>query len=129
MPFEESFARGQELAAIRKWGEAAEAFTAAARLAEGSGDAPRAWQAWDAAGEAWRREDCPDAAAMADAQANGARFIHSDGGRNRCVVSEPVETAPTLRRSRWREFANLSADDALLQKWLFGGQFPTVVRL
>ena len=56
---------------------------------------------------------------------SGARFIHSDGGRNQCVVSEPVETSPTLRRSRWREFANLCSDDALLQKWLLGGRFPT----
>ena len=57
----------------------------------------------------------------------GAAFIHSDGGANKCVIVEPVESSPSLRRSRWREFANLSSDSALLQKWLLGGRFPTVL--
>lgn len=58
--------------------------------------------------------------------ASGAAFIHSDGGANKCVIVEPVETSPALRRSRWREFANLSSDDALLEKWLRGEKLPTV---
>jgi hypothetical protein len=57
--------------------------------------------------------------------AEGAVFIHSDGGAYRRVVAEPVETAAALRRSRWREFANISADDALLERWLRGGEFAT----
>lgn len=60
---------------------------------------------------------------------HSSAFIHSDGGAHQCVIVEPVEKSPALRRSRWREFANLSADDALLQKWLLGGRFPTVVSL
>jgi hypothetical protein len=57
----------------------------------------------------------------------GAAFIHSDGGRNKCVIVEPVETSPALLRSNWREFANLSNDHVLLEKWLRGEQFPTVL--
>ena len=55
----------------------------------------------------------------------GAVFIHSDGGSYRRVVAEPVESAAALRRSRWREFANISADEGLLENWLRGGAFPT----
>ena len=56
-----------------------------------------------------------------------AAFIHSDGGRHGCVVVEPVENSPTLQRSRWREFANLCADEALLEKWLAGVVLPTAL--
>lgn len=64
---------------------------------------------------------------IAQTSAGDAAFIHSDGGANRCVVVEPVGSSPTLRRSRWREFANLSSDDELLEKWLTGAEFETVL--
>lgn len=52
--------------------------------------------------------------------ADGARFVHSDGMENKCVVSEPAKTAPVLKRSNWREFANITGDEALIEKWLTG---------
>ncbi len=55
-----------------------------------------------------------------------ASFIHSDGGRHRCVVVEPVSVSESLRRSRWREFGNLASDEVLLTKWLRGEAFATV---
>ena len=58
----------------------------------------------------------------------GAAFIHSDGGREKCVIVEPVEDSRSLRRWRWREFANLSDDDELIQNWLLGRPFPTAIR-
>jgi hypothetical protein len=64
---------------------------------------------------------------IAQTATGDAAFIHSDGGANKCVIVEPVESSASLRRSRWREFANLSADDALLERWLTGGEFPTVL--
>lgn len=54
-----------------------------------------------------------------------AAFIHSDGGRHKCVIVEPVERSESLKRSRWREFANLSADETLLEKWLENTPLPT----
>ena len=54
-----------------------------------------------------------------------ARFVHSDGMENKCVVSEPARIAPVLKRSNWREFANITADEALIGKWLTGEEVVT----
>lgn len=48
----------------------------------------------------------------------GFRFIHSSGSQPWRVVEEERENADVLQRSRWRMLGNLTADAALLRKWL-----------
>ena len=54
-------------------------------------------------------------------------FVHSDGGANRCVVREPTGEAPVLRRSRYRIVGRVSADDALIGRWLSGEKIATAL--
>ena len=54
-------------------------------------------------------------------------FVHSDGGSHRCVVKEPLAEASVLRRSRYRVVGRVSADDALIGRWLSGEKIKTVV--
>lgn len=56
-----------------------------------------------------------------------AFFVHSDGGANRCVVKEPIEDAVVLQRSRYRIVGRISADDALIGRWLSGEEIATVL--
>lgn len=53
-------------------------------------------------------------------------FVHSDGGANQCVVKEPLAEASVLRRSRYRIVGKVSADDALIGRWLSGEKIVTV---
>ena len=46
------------------------------------------------------------------------RFIHSSGSEPWRVVDEACAEAKVLRESRWRMLGNLTADEALLRKWL-----------
>lgn len=48
----------------------------------------------------------------------GFRFIHSSGSRPWCVVDEGRADAGVLRRSSWRMLGNLTADPAVLKRWL-----------
>jgi len=48
----------------------------------------------------------------------GFRFIHSSGSSPWCVVDESREQAAVLQRSNWRMFGNLTADTAVLRRWL-----------
>jgi hypothetical protein len=48
----------------------------------------------------------------------GFRFIHSSGSRPWCVVDEGRAEAAVLQRSRWRMLGNLTADPAVLRRWL-----------
>lgn len=48
----------------------------------------------------------------------GFRFIHSSGSRPWCVVDEDPAKADVLRRSNWRMLGNLTADPAVLRRWL-----------
>jgi hypothetical protein len=48
----------------------------------------------------------------------GFRFIHSSGSEPWCVVDESRAEASVLQRSRWRMIGNLTADPALLRRWL-----------
>ena len=48
----------------------------------------------------------------------GFRFIHSSGSEPWRVVDEACGDAKVLRESRWRMLGNLTADEALLRKWL-----------
>ncbi|MBT3217579.1 MAG: hypothetical protein HN348_00675 [Proteobacteria bacterium] len=57
--------QAEELAARRQWGAAAIAFARAASLAMKGGRYDVARSAWEAAGESWRRDDIPNAAARA----------------------------------------------------------------
>lgn len=47
----------------------------------------------------------------------GFRFIHSSGSG---VVDEGSAEAGVIQRSNWREFGNLTADSALIGRWLAG---------
>ena len=53
-------------------------------------------------------------------------FVHSDGGSHRCVVKEDLAGASVLRRSRYRIVGKISADDALVGRWLSGEKIATV---
>ena len=57
---------------------------------------------------------------------DGSFFVHSDGGANQCVVKEPLAEADVLRRSRYRIVGKISADDALIGRWLSGEKIATV---
>lgn len=48
----------------------------------------------------------------------GFRFIHSSGSRPWCVVDESPAGAGVLQRSNWRMLGNLTADPAVLRRWL-----------
>jgi len=60
-------------------------------------------------------------------QGGEAFFVHSDGGANKCVVKEPLAEADVLKRSRYRVVGKISADDALICRWLEGEHIPTVL--
>lgn len=49
---------------------------------------------------------------------DGFRFIHSSGSRPWCVVDESRADAGVLQRSNWRMLGNLTADPAVLKRWL-----------
>ena len=48
----------------------------------------------------------------------GFHFIHSSGSRPWCVVDESRADAGALQRSSWRMLGNLTADPAVLKRWL-----------
>ncbi len=48
----------------------------------------------------------------------GFRFVHSSGSRPWCVVDEDRAEAAVLQRSNWRMLGNLTADPAVLRRWL-----------
>lgn len=50
----------------------------------------------------------------------GFRFIHASGSKPWCVVDEDRDHAGVLQRSNWRMCGNLTADDALIVRWLRG---------
>ena len=49
---------------------------------------------------------------------DGFRFIHSSGSQPWCVVDESRAEAAVLLRSKWRMLGNLTADPAVLKRWL-----------
>lgn len=49
---------------------------------------------------------------------DGFRFIHSSGSRPWCVVDESRSEAKVLQSSNWRMIGNLTADSAVLGRWL-----------
>lgn len=55
---------------------------------------------------------------------DGFRFIHSSGSKPWRVVDEGEESADVLQKSRWRMLGNLTADEALLRKWLAREAIP-----
>lgn len=48
------------------------------------------------------------------------RFIHASGSRPWCVVDEGPAEAGVLQRSNWRMTGNLTADPAVIRRWLKG---------
>ncbi|MES2439145.1 MAG: hypothetical protein V4584_08755 [Verrucomicrobiota bacterium] len=48
------------------------------------------------------------------------RFVHSSGSRPWCVVDESRDNAGVLQRSNWRMLGNLTADSAVIRRWLKG---------
>jgi hypothetical protein len=52
--------------------------------------------------------------------AGGFRFIHASGSRPWCVVDEGPAEAGVLKKSNWRMIGNLTADPAVLRRWLKG---------
>ena len=50
----------------------------------------------------------------------GFRFIHSSGSKPWCVVDEGERDADVLRRSNYRVQGSLTADKAVLRRWLAG---------
>jgi hypothetical protein len=57
-------------------------------------------------------------------RADGFRFIHSSGSKPWRVVDENSKEADVLQKSRWRMLGNLTADEALLRKWLARETIP-----
>ena len=55
---------------------------------------------------------------------DGFRFIHSSGSHPWRVVDEGRQDAAVLQKSRWRMLGNLTADDALVRKWLSRETIP-----
>lgn len=49
---------------------------------------------------------------------DGFRFVHSSGSKPWCVVDESRAEAAVLQRSKWRMLGNLTADHAVLRRWL-----------
>lgn len=58
--------------------------------------------------------------AFAVSGAGGFRFIHASGSRPWCVVDEGPAEAGVLQRSNWRMIGNLTADPAVIRRWLKG---------
>jgi hypothetical protein len=52
--------------------------------------------------------------------AGGFRFIHASGSKPWCVVDEGPAEAGVLQRSNWRMTGNLTADPAVIRRWLKG---------
>jgi hypothetical protein len=50
----------------------------------------------------------------------GFRFIHSSGSKPWRVVDESPAEAVVLQRSNWRMLGNLTADPAVIRRWLRG---------
>ena len=50
----------------------------------------------------------------------GFRFIHASGSKPWCVVDEAPGEAVVLQRSNWRMLGNLTADPAVVRRWLRG---------
>ncbi len=48
----------------------------------------------------------------------GFRFVHSSGSEPWCVVDESRAEAVVLQRSKWRMLGNLTANPAVLRRWL-----------
>lgn len=48
----------------------------------------------------------------------GFRFVHSSGSKPWCVVDESRAEAGVLQRSKWRMLGNLTANPAVLRRWL-----------
>lgn len=51
-------------------------------------------------------------------RSDGFRFIHSSGSKPWCVVDESRAEAGVLQRSKWRMLGNLTANPAVLRRWL-----------
>jgi hypothetical protein len=58
--------------------------------------------------------------AFAVVSPDGFRFIHASGSRPWCVVDECPAEAGVLQRSNWRMTGNLTADSAVIRRWLKG---------
>lgn len=58
--------------------------------------------------------------AFAVTAADGFRLIHASGSRPWCVVDEGRDEALVLQRSNWRMLGHLTADSALIRRWLRG---------
>ena len=54
----------------------------------------------------------------------GLRFIHSSGSRPWCVVDQGRNEAEVVRKSSWRMLGNLTANPAVLRRWLKGDKIP-----
>ncbi len=52
-------------------------------------------------------------------------MIHSSGSNPWCVVEENPEQAHVLERSNYRVLANITANDAVIRRWLLGESFGT----
>ncbi|MCB1132337.1 MAG: hypothetical protein KDN05_14505 [Verrucomicrobiae bacterium] len=50
----------------------------------------------------------------------GFRFIHASGSKPWCVVDEDRDHAGVLQRSKWRMRGNLTADEAVILRWIRG---------
>jgi len=55
---------------------------------------------------------------------DGFRFIHSSGSRPWCVVDENRSEAKVLESSNWRMIGNLTADPAVIRRWLNAEKIP-----
>ena len=53
------------------------------------------------------------------------RFIHSSGAASKCVVDENRKNAGVLRKSNYRVTGNLTDNDEVIYRWLFGEKWPT----
>ena len=57
-------------------------------------------------------------------RAGAFRFVHSSGSEPWCVVDESEEDATVLERSNYRVQGSLTANPAVIRKWLLGEKFP-----
>lgn len=62
--------------------------------------------------------------AFIELRGGAIRFLHSSSARPHCVVDQPVAEADVLARSEWRMTGNLTADPAVIRKWLRREKFP-----
>lgn len=60
--------------------------------------------------------------AFAVIEGGAFHLIHASGSRPWCVVEEGPGEAGVLQRSNWRMLGNLTADPALIRRWLKGGK-------